>query len=93
MRWRNTIRFFVAYVLLFILMLFVPTFSHRRSFDEAFTAWYKNRTPENEAALRAQQRKNELIDLEFSAAGALIVLTVGYGLYRLVRLMAHARKA
>jgi hypothetical protein len=92
MKWRNALKFFLAYVVLLILMLPVPTFIHRRSFDDAFSAWYKNRTPEDEAALRVQQRKNELIELEFCAVGAFVVLLVGYGLYRLVRLAARPRK-
>lgn len=92
MKWRNALKFFLAYVVLLILMLPVPTFIHRRGYDEAFSAWYKNRTAENEAALRAQQRNNELIGLESRAVGALVVLVVGYGLYRLARLAARPRK-
>jgi len=91
MKWRSAFKFFIAYVLLVIFMLSIPMHIHRRSFDEAFTAWYKNRTAENEAALRVQKRKNELIELEFCVVGALIVLVVGYGLYRLVRLTARSR--
>jgi hypothetical protein len=86
------LRFLLPYVLLMILMLSVPGHIHRQDFDRAFAAWYKNRTPENEAALRAQQRKNELIELEFCAVGALVVLAVGYGLYKLVRLTVRSRK-
>ena len=92
MRWRNALHFFIAYVLLLIFMLSIPMFIHRRSFDEAFSAWYKNGTAENEEALRVQKRKSELIRLEFCAVGALIVLVVGYGLYRLVRYTARPRK-
>jgi hypothetical protein len=93
MRWRNALKFFIAYVLLLIFMFSVPMHIHRRSFDAAFTAWYKNRTAENEATLRVQQRKNELIELEFCAVGAFVILVVGYGLYRLVRLTTRSRKA
>jgi hypothetical protein len=92
MSWRNALQFILAYVLLLIVMLSVPMHIHRRSFDEAFTTWYKNRTAQNEAALRVQQHENERIRLEFCAAGAFVVLIVGYGLYRLVRLTARPRK-
>jgi hypothetical protein len=92
MKWRNALKFFLAYVVLLMVMFPVPTFIHRRSYDEAFSAWYKNRTAENEAALRAQQRKNELIGLESHAVGALVVLLGGYGLYKLFRLTARSRK-
>ena len=84
-------QFFIAYVVLLIFMLSIPMFIHRRSFDEAFTAWYKDRTAENDAAHRVQKCKNELFELEFCAVGALVVLVVGYGLYKLVRLTARSR--
>jgi Flp pilus assembly protein protease CpaA len=92
MKWRSALKFFIAYVVLLIFMLSIPMFIHRRSFDEAFTAWYKDRTAENEAALRVQKRKNGLFELEFCAVGAFIVLVVGYGLYKLVRLTTRPRK-
>jgi hypothetical protein len=92
MGWRKVFQFLIAYALLLIFMLSVPMHIHRHAFDEAFSAWYKNRTPENEAALRVQQRKNELFELELCALGALIVLVAGYGLYRLVRLTTQPRK-
>jgi hypothetical protein len=86
------LRLVFAYILVVILMLSVPGHIHRQDFDRAFAAWYKNRTPANEAALHVPQRKNELIELEFCAVGALVVLAVGYGLYKLVRLTVRSRK-
>jgi len=89
---KRALRFLVAYILVMTLMLSVPGHIHRQDFDRAFAAWYKNRTPENEAALRLQQHKGTVIELEFCAVGALVVLVVGYGLYKLVRLTVRSRK-
>jgi hypothetical protein len=87
MRWtRKLLILSAAYVFAFILAYWVPSFIHRREFDQAFSAWYKNPTPENAAALRIQQRKNELIHLEGSAIGALVLLIVFCGIYEGLRI-------
>jgi hypothetical protein len=62
----------------FVLAWTVPSFIHRRDFDIAYETWRKSPTPENEAAFRVQERKNELIHLQDSLLGA--VLLVGLGL-------------
>lgn len=89
---KRALWFLLTYVLLVILMFSVPMFIHRQDFDRAFSAWYTNRTPENETALRIQQHKNTVINLEFSAVGAFVLLAVGYGLYALVRATARSLK-
>ena len=84
--------FVVPYVFAFVLIYVTPSFHHRRDFDRAFMAYYKEPTPENAAALRAQQHINENIDLEFAAVGALILVILGYGIYGVVRLANYSSK-
>jgi hypothetical protein len=90
MRWRRiSLILSAAYVSAFILAYCVPTFIHRREFDQAFSAWYKNPAPENASAFRAEQHKNEIIHLEDSAMGALLLLTVSFGIYEGLRIGKH----
>jgi hypothetical protein len=82
MRRTRTLLFVSAvYVFAFILAYWVPPFIHRREFDQAFSALCKNPIPENAAALRIQQHKNELIHLEDSAIGAMVLLVIFSGIY------------
>lgn len=76
----------------FVLAYLIPSFIHRREFDQAFMAYYKNPTLENELALRAQQRKNEFIHLGNSALGAIVLVTLGYTVYGVVRLARSSLK-
>jgi hypothetical protein len=69
----------------FILVYLTPEQIHRRDFDRAFFTWFKNRTPENEAALRAEQHKNEIIRLQDSAVIALVVVIIAGGTYKVIR--------
>ena len=82
MRWPQKLFYLaLAYALFFVLVFSVPLFVHRRAFDQAFSAWYKNPTTRNAAALRIQQHKNELIRVEVSAMGALISLVLVSGIH------------
>ena len=51
---------------------------HRRDFNQAFSAWYKNPTPESRAELDRQRHINALYDLGFSAVmfGGMAVVTL-----------------
>lgn len=69
----------------FILVYLIPEHIHRRDFDRAFFTWFKDRTPQNEAALRAEQNKNGIIHLQDSAIIALAVLVIAGGAYKVVR--------
>ena len=71
----------VGYALAFVLVFSVPEFIHRRAFDQAFSAWYKDPTPQNTSTLRIEQRKNRLIHLQDSAIGALALFVVACGVY------------
>src|SRR5260370_7702644 len=71
----------IPYVFAFVLAYLIPSFIHRREFDQAFTAYYKNPTSENESALRAQQRKNEFIHRGDSPLAAPLLVALGYTLY------------
>jgi len=82
----------IPYVFAFVLAYLIPSFIHRREFDQVFTAYYKNPTSENESALRAQQRKNEFIHLGDSALGAIVLVVIGYSVYGLVRLTNRGLK-
>jgi hypothetical protein len=63
----------------------IPEHIHRRDFDQAFFIWTKNRTAQNEAALRAEQHKNEITDLQDSAVIALVVVIITCGTYKIFR--------
>jgi len=82
---RKAFRFLLIFLVAFTFVSLVPSFLHRRDFDRAFTAYYKNPTPENSEALRAQQRINDFINLSFDGVGALALTTCCYGIYALIR--------
>jgi hypothetical protein len=75
------LRFLAIYSAAFVLAYLIPEHIHRRDFDRAFMTWLHDRTPQNEAALRVEQRQNEIIKLTDSAAIALAFVTLGYGIY------------
>jgi hypothetical protein len=90
------LRCLAAYAMAFILVCLIPEHIHRQDFDRAFDTWFKNRTPENEAALRAEQYKNEIIHLQDSAVIALVVVVIAGGTYkgvRFVRRLSDKRRA
>jgi hypothetical protein len=90
MGWPRTLLFLsAAYVFAFILAYWVPSFIHRQEFDQAFSAWYRNPTPENASALGIQQLKNGLIHLEDSAIVALVPLIVFCEIYEGLRIGKH----
>ena len=86
------LRYLAAYALVFIVVLLLPEHIHRRDFDRAFFVWMKNQTPENEAALRAEQRKNELIHLLDAAVIALVLVVITAGSYKVVRSVNRAQQ-
>ncbi len=86
MHWTKKLPYLViSYALAFALAFSVPSFIHRRAFDEAFFAWRRDPSPQNTSTLRIEQRKNELIHLQDSAIGALALLVVLCGIYGGVR--------
>ncbi|SRR6266436_504540 len=68
------LRYLAAYAIVLILVFLMPEHIHRRDFDRAFFIWMKDRTAQNEAALRTEQHKNEIIHLQDSAVIALVVV-------------------
>jgi hypothetical protein len=84
------LRCLAAYAMAFILVSLIPEHIHRRDFDRAFFTWFKNRTPQNEAALRAEQHKNEIIRLQDSAVIALVVVVIAGGTYMIVRFVRRS---
>lgn len=80
-------RLVVFYALAFALVSLIPEHIHRRDFDKAFTTWFQERTPQNEAALEVERRKNEIIHIEDSAVVALAVVVLGSGIYYAPRLV------
>jgi hypothetical protein len=84
------LRCLAAYAMASILVSLIPEHTHRRDFDRAFFTWFKNRTPQNEAALRAEQHKNEIIRLQDSAVIALVVVVIAGGTYIMVRFVRRS---
>ena len=75
----------VYLVLLLALFVFVNGFPlHRREFDRAYIAWLDNPNPQTESFLHAQSRKTLMIQLENSAAAALVLLFGGFAFYHIV---------
>lgn len=86
-------RLLIAYILVLIFLSLLPHYEYNHNYDRAFIAWYKNPTPESEAAFRVQQGKRKIRLLEFDAAGAFLVVAVGYGVLSLVRLTIGLTKS
>jgi hypothetical protein len=89
---RKALRFLLIFLVAFIFVSLTPSFLHRREYDQAFTAYYRNPTPENSAALRAQQRINDYIKFSFTGVSALALTTCGYGIYGVIRLVSRSVK-
>jgi hypothetical protein len=83
------LRFLATYAAAFVLAYLIPEHIHRRDFDRAFIAWLHDRTPQNEAVLRSEQRKNEMIKFADTAAIALVLVTLGTGIYYIGRFVRH----
>jgi hypothetical protein len=75
------LRFLGVYFIAFVLVSLIPQHTHRRDFDKAFVTWLHDPTPQNEEALRVEQRKNEIIMLAVSAVIALVPVALGAGIY------------
>lgn len=75
-------RFLTIYAIVFVLVLcLIPEHLRRMDFDRAFFAWLRDRSPQNETALRGEERKNDLIQLGSHAVIALVFVTLGTGIY------------
>jgi hypothetical protein len=86
---KTLLRFLAVYAVAFVLTYFIPEHIHRRAFDKAFFAWLHDRTPQNEAMLRREQRKNEMIKLADTSVIALVFVACGAGIYCIVRFVQH----
>jgi hypothetical protein len=76
----------ISYLFLVALLSVVlPVAIHRTEFDRAFLSWHRNQTPQNEALLRNQRRRNEIANLETSAILALVLWGAGIVSYEIVR--------
>jgi hypothetical protein len=84
------LRFLAIYATAFILVYLIPEHIHRRDFDRAFITWLHDRTPQNEAMLEAERRKNEIIHIEDSAVIALAFVALGTGIYVAVRFVVRS---
>jgi len=87
--WKFLVRFLAIYAATFVLVYLIPEHIHRRDFDRAFSALFHDRTPQNEAVLRSEQRKNEMIKLVDTAVIALVFVTLGSGMYYVGRFVLH----
>jgi len=76
----------VYLVLLLALFVFVNGFPlHRREFDRAYIAWLDNPNPQTKSLLHAQSRKTLMIQLEDTAAAALVLWVTGFTCYGVIR--------
>jgi hypothetical protein len=66
-------RLVITAILALVVAFAVPQTLHRRDFDKAFFAYYRNPTAENETVLRREQAKNNRIWLLTNAAAALVL--------------------
>jgi hypothetical protein len=81
-----------AYLSLALLsFLLLPDMMHRKDFDRALLSWQRNHTSENASALRAQQQKNRIIQLETAAAEAFGLWFVGLACYATARHLLRAK--
>lgn len=56
-----------------VLAFVIPTNLHRRDFDRAFSEWLHHPSSASEAELRHQQHLNEVENLKFEGAVALLI--------------------
>jgi len=85
------LRFVAFYSVAFTLVYVIPEHIHRRDFDKAFTTWLHERTPQHEATLEVERRKNEMIHIEDCAVIALGFVVLGSGIYYVPRLARRKR--
>jgi hypothetical protein len=71
-------------VLVFLLYVVLPPV-HRSEFDRAFASWRTNQSPQNEAVVQNQQRRNVIVELGTSAVLALVLLGGGFASYEIFR--------
>jgi len=64
----------------------------RRDYSAAASAYIRNPTPENEALLRSEGRKNELVKAGDAAVEAAIVTAVAFGVFAIYRLVRGRHK-
>src|SRR6266403_3120159 len=83
------LRFLAIYAAAFVLAYLIPEHIHRWDFDRAFSVWLHDRTPQNEAVLRSEQHKNEMIKFADTAVIALVFVTLGSGMYYVGRFVLH----
>jgi hypothetical protein len=69
-------QFAITATLALVIAFCVPVFVHRGDYDARVLKWERNRTPENEGALKSEVRKNDWIALRthLEAAGTLFLL-------------------
>jgi hypothetical protein len=79
----------LAREIVFVLVYLVPEHLHRRDFNRAFSAWLHDPTPQNEAALRSEERRNDLIKFGDTGIIALVFMTLGAGIYGAGRFIRH----
>jgi len=84
------LRYLAAYAIVLILVFLMPEHINHRDFDRAFFIWMKDRTAQNEAALRTEQHKNEIIHLQDSAVIALVVVIIGSATYLILRFVKRS---
>jgi hypothetical protein len=89
---RKALRFLIIFLVALVFVSLTPQFLHRRDFDRAFMAYYRNPTPENSDALRAQQRINDYINLSFNGVAALALTSCDYGIYGLIHSISSGVK-
>ncbi len=66
-------RFVITAIFALVVAFAAPQSLHRHDYDKAFSAYYRNPTPENETAFRREQAKNDRIVLLTAAAAALVL--------------------
>ena len=86
---RKACYFLLAYSCAFILANLIPEQIDRREYAIAVDAYTRGPTPENEVALRAQRRENELAHLRDTAMMGLVLVVLGYGILGGRRLMTR----
>jgi hypothetical protein len=85
MHWKKTtLLFLMAYVVVFLALLLGPTYIHRREFDAAFLAWYRNPSVQNEATLNRERQRNRVERRSIAAGLAFVIVLAGGSGYRVV---------
>lgn len=83
---RLTFCLWIAFVFVVVFVLvYATTFVDRRDYSHAVVDYVRNPTPENEARLQSERRKNEIAKTWDAAAGASLVTAVVLGMFALYR--------